>query len=154
MDTYKIDWENQYEWSQTFQKSLSRVPGSCKLRYTVPLWNIRNVSWNLKNFNIQGLLPQITTNFFVHPRSLIYGSTPKNHYPDFNRPEITCSPQVLTRDPHLMRLLPEITASALPETWNHHNCKILLEYAIFSVVLRCGSVDHSHRHPEFPRSTQ
>ena len=71
---------------------------------------------DLVHVYICGLLPQITTNFFVHPRSLIYGSTPKNHYPDFNRPEITCSPQVLTRDPHLMRLLPKITASALPET--------------------------------------
>ena len=60
-----------------------------------------------------GLNPQITAIFFVHPRSRMYGFTPRNHYPDIYRPEITCSSQVVTRDPHELSFLPEITGSAL-----------------------------------------
>ena len=43
----------------------------------------------------------------------MYGFTPRNHYPDIYRPEITCSSQVVTRDPHELSFLPEITGSAL-----------------------------------------
>ena len=81
-----------------------------------------------------GLPPQITTNFFVHPRSRIYGFTPRNHYPDIYRPEITCSSQVVTRDPHELRFLPEITGLTLLQSLNHHDCQILLEYPHFTVV--------------------
>eukprot|EP01043_Picozoa_sp_COSAG02_P087002 COSAG02_NODE_24354_length_690_cov_4.113367_1_plen_87_part_00 len=42
--------------------------------------------------------------------------TCQNHYPDIYRPEITCSSessQAVTRDPHELRFLPEITGLTL-----------------------------------------
>ena len=46
----------------------------------------------------QGLLPEIVIILFYSPRSLIFQSTPRNHYKDFYRPEISISSQVKSRD--------------------------------------------------------
>ena len=73
-----------------------------------------------------GLLLQIVTNFFYPPRSLIFQSTPRNHYPN-------------PRNRHSGKFLPEfstvrivrVPAPAAGSSKSAHRLQLLLEISMF-----------------------